>query len=88
MTVPAKSAEFAKSYPRSICACGHSGDGANSYHAGAGPVGFPVHSCEPENPCPVLAGAECEGSDPAKWSRGALPEVVTADGQGDLFAGQ
>lgn len=26
-------------------------------------MSFPLHSCDPERPCPVLAGAACEGRD-------------------------
>ncbi len=28
-----KSLEYTLSFPKSVCTCGHTGDGANSYHA-------------------------------------------------------
>ena len=45
---------------------------------GAEAVGFPVHSCDPDKPCPVLVGS-CAGPDPDKWPRPAfLPREVEA----------
>lgn len=37
---------------------------------------MPRHSCDSENPCPVLVGI-CEGPDPKNWKRPAYVLGVT-----------
>ena len=47
------SMEYSKSFPKSVCTCGHSGDGAHSFHAGLNGHGRCTH-------VGVGSGTRCE----------------------------
>lgn len=42
------------------------------------PTKYPLHHCDPDNPCPVLVGV-CEGPDPKKWARPVWLNVIEID---------
>jgi hypothetical protein len=57
-----KSMEYSSQFPKSVCSCKHSGDGANSFH-GDNALILGHGAC-------VVIGCECQKFSWSSWSEG------------------